>query len=203
MSQHTLNDLECVSKDCVKCLFDDGTSFYIRLSYLETFSPDNTAPGINLSDEEFLDFVQAGSAFAAEKCALEYLAEREHSRYQLRLKLIKKAYSEDALNKALDFLEREEWLSDRRFAEVWLRSRGARHFEGRTRLLQELRSRGVDKKLAAEAVELFFADTPEEKQFEKAYEKLSKQGKNGDKLVKALIRLGFSTRIIREFQKQN
>ena len=89
------------------------------LSYLERFCVDDAAPGIELSDEDFLDFVQAGSAFAAEKCAVEYLAAREHSRYQLRLKLIKKAHSEEASAKALDFLEREGWLSDRRFAEVW------------------------------------------------------------------------------------
>ena len=68
MSEHVLNDLECVSKDCVKCMFDDGTSFYLRLSYLERFCVDDAAPGIILSDEDFIDFVQAGSAFAAEKC---------------------------------------------------------------------------------------------------------------------------------------
>jgi len=201
MGVHVLNDLECVSKDCVKCLFDDGTAFYVRLSYLERFCVDDAAPGIELCDEDFLDFVQAGSAFAAEKCAVEYLAAREHSRYQLRLKLIKKAHSEEASEKALDFLEREGWLSDRRFAEEWLRSRGAHHYEGRTRLMQELRSRGVSKVLASECVGQFFEDTPEEKQLEKAYKKLSKQGKSGEKLINALIRLGFSNKLIREFEK--
>ena len=174
MGVHVLNDLECVSKDCVKCMFDDGTAFYVRLSYLERFCVDDAAPGIELSDEDFLDFVQAGSAFAAEKCAVEYLAAREHSRYQLRLKLIKKAHSEEASAKALDFLEREGWLSDRRFAEEWLRSRGAKHYEGRTRLLKELQSRGIDRMLASEAVECFFEDNPEETQFEKACKKLEK-----------------------------
>ena len=91
MGVHVLNDLECVSKDCVKCHFDTDVSFYVRLSYLEQYNVDAAAPGVELSDEEFADFVQAGSAFAAEKCAVEYLASREHSRYQLRLKLLKKA----------------------------------------------------------------------------------------------------------------
>ena len=201
MGVHVLNDLECVSKDCVKCLFDGDTSFYVRLSYLERFCVDDAAPGIELSDDDFADFVQAGGAFAAEKCAVEYLASREHSRYQLRTKLLKKAHSEESSCKALDFLEREGWLSDRRFAEEWLRSRGLHHYEGRTRLMQELRSRGISKVLAAEAVEQFFSDKPEEEQLEKAYKKLSKQGKDGEKLINALIRLGFSNRIIKEFLK--
>ena len=201
MGVHVLNDLECVSKDCVKCHFDTDVSFYVRLSYLEQYNVDDAAPGVELSDEEFADFVQAGSAFAAEKCAVEYLASREHSRYQLRLKLLKKANSEEASNKALDFLEREGWLSDRRFAEEWLRSRGAHHNEGRSRLMRELQSRGINKVLASEAVERFFEDTPEEKQLEKAYKKLSKQGKDGEKLINALIRLGFSNKMIKEFLK--
>ena len=199
MGVHVLNDLECVSKDCVKCHFDTDVSFYVRLSYLDQYNVDDAAPGVELSDEEFADFVQAGIAFAAEKCAVEYLASREHSRYQLRLKLLKKAHSEEASNKAL--LEREGWLSDRRFAEEWLRSRGAHHNEGRSRLMRELQSRGINKVLASEAVERFFEDTPEEKQLEKAYKKLSKQGKDGEKLINALIRLGFSNRMIKEFLK--
>ena len=198
MSVHTLNDLECVSKDCVKCLFADGASFYLRLSYLDHLSVDDVAPGIELSDEDFADFIQAGDAFLAEKNAVKYLAGREHSRGQLRLKLIKKSHSDEAVEKVLDYLEREGWLSDCRFAEEWLRCRGLKHFEGRTKLVAELRSRGVSKTLADEAVERFFQDTPEEVQLEKAYKKLSEQGKCGEKLIKALIRLGFSNKIIRK-----
>ena len=111
---------------------------------------------------------------------------------------LKKAYSEESASKALDFLELEGWLSDRRFAEEWLRSRGAHHYEGRSRLIGELRSRGVSKVLAAEAVEQFFKDTPEEKQLEKAYKKLTNQGKEGEKLVNALMRLGFSNKLIKK-----
>ena len=182
MGVHVLNDLECVSKDCVKCLFDTEVSFFVRLSYLEQYNVDDAAPGVELSEEEFADFVQAGSAFAAEKCAVGYLASREHSRNQLRLKMLKKAHSEEASNKALDFLEREGWLSDRRFAEEWLRSRGAHHYEGRSRLMRELQTRGVNKVLASEAVERFFEDTPEEKQLEKHI----KSCQNKEKMAKSL-----------------
>ena len=202
MGVHVLNDLECVSKDCVKCLFDGGTAFYVRLSYLEHFCLDDAAPGAELLDEDFADFVQAGEAFSAEKSAVAYLAGREHSRSQLRLKLLKKKHSEEASTKALDFLEREGWLSDRRFAEEWLRSRGAKRFEGRSRLLMELQGRGVERMLAAEAVDRFFEDNSEEEQFEKACKKLEKQGKKGEKLVNALIRLGFSSKLISKRYKK-
>jgi len=202
MGVHVLNDLECVSKDCVKCIFSDGVSFYVRLSYLEHFCVDNAAPGAELSDDDFTDFVQAGEAFTAEKSAEAFLAAREHSRGQLRLKLLKKAHSEGASDKALDYLEREGWLSDWRFAEEWLRSRGAKRYEGRTRLLRELQGRGIARELAVEAVDRFFEENSEEEQFEKACKKLEKQGKEGVKLVNALIRLGFSSKLIRKRYKE-
>jgi SOS response regulatory protein OraA/RecX len=62
--------------------------------------------------------------------------------------------------------------------------------------MQELRSRGVSKVLALECVGQFFEDNSEEDQFEKACKKLEKQGKKGEKLVNALIRLGFSSKLI-------
>ncbi|MCR4939264.1 MAG: recombination regulator RecX [Treponemataceae bacterium] len=198
MSFHVLNDVECLSKDCVKCLFDDGVSFFLRLSYLEHFPVDVAAPGVELSQDAFADFMQAGEAFSAEKCAVKYLAGREHSRRQLEMKLLKKHHAENAVYKALDFLEREGWLSDRRFADEWLRCRALNHYEGRTRLLAELRTRGVSNELATEAVLHFFEENPEELQLEKAYKKLVEQGKCEERLIKALIRLGFSNKMIRK-----
>lgn len=196
MEDHTVSSAEFISDDCVKCSFSDGTVFYLRLSYLERAGVEETGAGCVLSEEFFEDFVQAGCAFAAEKAAVSYLSSREHSRYQLKLKLLKKNHSDEACEKALDFIEAKNWLSDSRFAEVWLRSRGISHFEGSSRLLQELMARGVSRNIAAEAVQNYFLEHPEEEQFQKAYAKLLKQGKTDEKLFVALKRLGFSNKII-------
>ena len=82
--------------------------------------------------------------------ALGYLARREHSRAVLERKLAPHAESADELQRLLDDLEAKKLLSDRRFTEVFSRSRGERF--GAARVKQELRSHGIDDSLVREAV---------------------------------------------------
>jgi len=86
--------------------------------------------------------------------ALRFLALREHSRLELSRKLsryVGKAEAEaeapGALDRLLDDLERDGWLSDQRYAEQWVASRSIRF--GDARIRQELRARGIEADKAA------------------------------------------------------
>lgn len=73
--------------------------------------------------------------------ALQLLARREHARAELARKLAPHAESEEALTALLDRLQSEHLLSDARYAEARVHTRGARY--GNARLAQELRIQGV------------------------------------------------------------
>jgi regulatory protein len=73
--------------------------------------------------------------------ALRLLGRREHSRAELRRKLLG-GDSDDAVDALLDQLEREGYLSEHRFAESFVAARAERF--GTTRLRYQLRSKGVD-----------------------------------------------------------
>ena len=73
--------------------------------------------------------------------ALQLLARREHARAELARKLAPHAESEEALTALLDRLQSERLLSDARYAEARVHTRGARY--GNARLAQELRIQGV------------------------------------------------------------
>lgn len=83
--------------------------------------------------------------------ALRLLASRERSRAELRTKLMTKGYPRDTIEAVLDRLQESELQSDTRFAEAFAseahRSRGLSSYA----VQGELRRRGVDKALAAEA----------------------------------------------------
>ena len=82
--------------------------------------------------------------------ALRFLALREHSRLELSRKLrryVAEAETPGVLDRLLDDLEREGWLSEQRFAEQWVASRSNRF--GDARIRQELRARGIDAEKAA------------------------------------------------------
>jgi regulatory protein len=82
--------------------------------------------------------------------ALEYLTKREYSYAELGQKL--KAYAEEAddLPALLEDFKQRGWLSDARFTEQLVHARKAKF--GSARVANELREKGVDDTLIAEAV---------------------------------------------------
>lgn len=74
--------------------------------------------------------------------AIGYLSRREHSRYELSRKLAPFAEAPQEIESLLNQLERENWLSNERFAQSLLNRRASR--QGASRILNELRQHGVD-----------------------------------------------------------
>jgi regulatory protein len=74
---------------------------------------------------------------------LNLLARREHSRAELCQKLQAKGFDKQAVDEAITVLAQEDWQSDTRFAEAFIRQR-LRDGYGPVRISQELRQRGID-----------------------------------------------------------
>lgn len=93
--------------------------------------------------------------------ALRLLANREHSQFELQQKLTKKGYSSQEIDDVLARLEEEGYQSDKRFCEVFLRSRLRKTPEGKSVLVMRLTAKGVDRSLATAAVEAYFSENEE------------------------------------------
>ena len=74
--------------------------------------------------------------------ALRYLSMREHSRLELGRKLSRYAEEGDDVEALLDFLEKNNWLSQERFSESLVHRRSARF--GNSRIMAELQMHGLD-----------------------------------------------------------
>ncbi|WP_323847281.1 regulatory protein RecX [Microbulbifer magnicolonia] len=96
------------------------------------------------------------SAQALFGAALELLSRREHSRLELRQKLADKFPSAD-FEALFARLQELNYQSDRRFAEVFARSRVQRG-QGPLRIRRELQQRGIGNDLIASALEQLEAD---------------------------------------------
>ncbi len=87
--------------------------------------------------------------------ALNYLSRREHSRRELQHKLAAFAEedhdSTDETSALLDDFQKRGWLSDERFAEQVAHARKSRY--GSMKIAHELREKGVDEGLVANAVD--------------------------------------------------
>jgi regulatory protein len=82
--------------------------------------------------------------------ALRLLARREHSRAELRSKLVGAAEPDDDVDALLDEFERRGWLSDKRFAEQRVSARRGRF--GAMKIAHELKARGVAADVAETAL---------------------------------------------------
>ena len=186
-----------------KIAFTEGAPFFIRQEYLNTIQVYDILPENEYFEEQTNELLDAGLASAVELKAVEYLARAEQSRFGLTRKLIEKKYDKKYVQMAMDFLENKNYLSDERFSRAWLHGRRINHYEGRTRLLAELQSRGISKEVSVCAVDEFFLENSETEICAKAYERFIKRGKEGEKLIAAMMQSGFSYKMIREVQESN
>ncbi len=77
--------------------------------------------------------------------AMRYLARREHTRAELRAKLLPHVQEGEDVDAVLDQLEQRNWLSDARAAEQMVNIRRGRF--GAQRIAHELRQKGVAEDL--------------------------------------------------------
>jgi regulatory protein len=101
-------------------------------------------------------------ATAREIC-LRLLTVRARTRAELHTALLKRGTDEDVANSVLSRLDEVGLVDDAAFAEQWVRSRHTYQGMSRRALAAELRNKGVDGPLAAEAVEAVDSEAEEAK----------------------------------------
>ncbi len=175
----------------------EGPAFFVRKEYLPSLDFDLLEPGAEFNEEQTNELLDAGLISAVEFKAVAYLARAEQSRFGLTQKLVNKKYDKKFIDAALTYLEGRGYLSDARYARAWLHDRRINHFEGRTKLAAELGARGIGREVAAAALDEFFQENDEAEICAKAYAKFVKQGKEGEKLIAAMMKAGFSYKMIR------
>lgn len=191
-----IKKFEPLSNGLCRITPDEGAVFYIRKEYLISVDFDSIYAGVEFSEEETSELLDAGFAAVCELKAVSYLARCEQCRFKLSNKLIQKGFEKKYVEQSLNYLESVNLLSDSRFATAWLNGRKTNHSEGRTRLLAELLGRGISREVATSALDEFFLENNEEELCKKAYEKLSKT-KSGEKLISALVKVGFSYKMVK------
>lgn len=86
------------------------------------------------------------------KKALALLANREHSREELKRKLLQRGYVISEIKLVLDNLEKENLQSDVRYAEAYVYSRCQKGY-GPERIRLELQQKGISENLIEAALE--------------------------------------------------
>lgn len=187
-----------------------ASSFLTRLDYLSKevagVLESWNGEGEFIADfprEDFLSLVSSGEAFADERYLLDCLARREYSRFDLKLRLIKRGRPETVADLVLDYIQNRGWLDDSRFAFAWLESRIKKMPEGAIALKKGLMNHGISSSLSDRILNDFFSQVSETELLKSCIEKYKKVHKNSEKnkLLQHLQRRGFSFYLINKLER--
>ena len=99
-------------------------------------------------DEKFFERLISESNFLKIKdSAFRLLGRRHHSTSELRIKLIKKKYPKEIIQRVLSDLTDNNLLDDEQFAIAYLEERSVKKKIGVNKLKAELFKRGIDRKI--------------------------------------------------------
>ena len=87
----------------------------------------------------------------AKEICFDLLAARPRTQEELRQALHRKGFDEETCETLLGKLDRAGLVNDEEFAQLWVKSRHANQGLSRTALVAELRRKGVDGEVAAQA----------------------------------------------------
>jgi len=103
--------------------------------------------------------------------ALTMLSRRELSEAQVRARLARKEFPDDDIDAAVERLRQDGTLNDRRVALAAARLESAVRHRGRSRVIQKLRTLGIDSDVAEAAVNEVFEEVDEGALLDRAFER--------------------------------
>ncbi len=186
----------------VTVYFDNEESLVIpyELFLKNTLFVDDILTEIELS--KLKDKVEV---YKIKQSSFVYLSGRNHSKYELKLKLLKKNYNKQLIELILSDLEALNYLDDREFAKQYINAKLKKN-KGIRLIKLELSKKGVKREIIEE-VSVKFLDDPRMKEAakflsEKKLKVLQRKDQTNlqikQKLFSFLSNKGFTTELVKE-----
>lgn len=160
--------------------------------------------GLELSAEKIKAIRKEADSWNIYIQSINYLSYRMRTRLEMKRYLLKKEYTEAAIDRILNRLEGEKLLNDAEFAMAFVRTRMRLSTKGPQMVKKELNELGVKKDIIEEALQQYSMD----KQLENAEKYLSKKTGSSktrrskreeeDRALRLLMQRGYSHEINKE-----
>ena len=134
-------------------IFVDGEAELRAELALDLLLRAGLAVGDPLDDDVLQPLLREDQGFRARDAALHLLAHRARSRAEIRRRLGQRQLEPRVVEDTVAWLVERGYLDDAAFAEAFIRDRLRFRPRGRMALRAELRKKGVDERVAAEALD--------------------------------------------------
>jgi regulatory protein len=193
----------------VRIELSDGSLFSFKIPYLPPEYDAETlcAPGRDVSAEEAAALRFAASCYRAERAALQLAARAEQTSFGVSRKLEHKGHDSACIRAVIAHLTDLDIISDKRYAELWLRSRIRRGLNASSsapasprKLVTGLRGRGIAGDTAQGALKAALDLESELTLLRKYVEKSCPECTGKDPSVRQRLKFeGFSTAALQRF----
>lgn len=185
-------------QDKIHISVDGEYSFTVDETYFLSMGIYN---GKEVDEDELEDIKQTVSVRRAYNYAVNLLSRRDHSERELMTKLTQKGYT-DGAEEAIAKLRDSGYVSDERFARLYVRELQTFKKYGKRRIEQELFRKGIDREIISEVLEETDFDESElVSLIERKYGRYLGDEKGIAKTVNGLLRMGYSYGEIRDALK--
>ena len=193
------------SKEVFEVVFEDETKLLLNYNIFEKYK---VSVDMDFSETEIQEMKYFSDIERAKSRAINYISGKLKTKYEVRLKLKEKDFTEDIIDEVIDILEKEEYLNDRLYCEVFIEDKKQLNGYGKNKIKSLLIQKGISKSV--------FEDFLDEFEYEEEFDNALKMGikklnllsneedifKKKQKLINYLAYRGFSFDVINDVLRE-
>ena len=193
------------SKEVFEVVFEDETKLLLNYNIFEKYK---VSVDMDFSETEIQEMKYFSDIERAKSRAINYISGKLKTKYEVRLKLKEKDFTGDIIDEVIDILEKEEYLNDRLYCEVFIEDKKQLNGYGKNKIKSLLIQKGISKSV--------FEDFLDEFEYEEEFDNALKMGikklnllsneedifKKKQKLINYLAYRGFSFDVINDVLRE-
>ena len=193
------------SKEVFEVVFEDETKLLLNYNIFEKYK---VSVDMDFSENEILEMKYFSDIERAKSRAINYISGKLKTKYEVRLKLKENGFAEDVIDEVLDILEKEEYLNDRVYCEIFIEDKKKLNGYGKNKIKSLLIQKGISKNIFEDFLDEFEYDEEFDNALKMGIKKLELLSNEEDnfkkkqKIINYLTYRGFGFDVINDVLKE-
>ena len=193
------------SKEVFEVVFEDETKLLLNYNIFEKYK---VSVDMDFSENEILEMKYFSDIERAKSRAMNYISGKLKTKYEVRLKLKENGFAEDVIDEVLDILEKEEYLNDKVYCEIFIEDKKKLNGYGKNKIKSLLIQKGISKNIFEDFLNEFEYDEEFDNALKMGIKKLELLSNEEDnfkkkqKIINYLVYRGFGFDVINDVLKE-
>lgn len=193
------------SKEVFEVVFEDETRLLLNYNIFEKYK---VSVDMDFSENEILEMKYFSDIERAKSRAINYISGKLKTKYEVRLKLKENGFAEDVIDEVLDILEKEEYLNDKVYCEIFIEDKKKLNGYGKNKIKSLLIQKGISKSIFEDFLNEFEYDEEFDNALKMGIKKLKLLSNEEDnfkkkqKIINYLVYRGFGFDVINDVLKE-